>query len=134
MVIKYKKILLISLFLTVMLSQTMCSISFAQGKYVSSIKWEKLNLSVNQQAKINILDMNWQNTSKYFIKQIIQDRIRLKYALTNPFASEQEIIYLQNRILINQNELSYKAMENFLQKKSVLTIPQRKKLQRMLLR
>ncbi len=97
-----------------------------------AINWECLNLTLSQQAQIKILDKEWQKTSTEIIYQIKYDKKLLKSLLTNPFISDIAIRNLQNRILMNQKKLRYCAMENFLQKRRLLTFRQRQKLHGML--
>jgi Spy/CpxP family protein refolding chaperone len=130
MVIKYNKILFISFLSLLFLFQG--NNCFAEQKSVSSINWELLNLSNQQRARIKVLDLNWQETSWNLSSQIIQDKKKLRFILTDPFASDVEIKNLQNQILVNQKKLRYSAMENFLRKRNVLTFLQKKKLHKML--
>lgn len=96
------------------------------------VSWETLNLSKNQLASIKTLDMKWEKICAELRSQIIQDKKKLKIMLSYPFIPDNVIKEQQNRILENQKKLRYKAMENFLQKRSILTILQRKRLHEML--
>ena len=98
----------------------------------TGVNWNLLNLSDWQKTEINNLNSSWQKTSMNLSKQIIYDQNILKTFLSNPLSSDQDIIKLQNKILLNQNKLSIKAMENFLQKRSLLNALQRQRLHKIL--
>jgi len=129
---KYTKLFFIALFISVFMLQTECYAHTSQETKFPAIRWECLNLSQAQQARINMLDLNWQKTRESFTAQIMQDKQKLRYLLSNPFALDAEIKSVQQRILINQQKLRNYAMENFLRKRNVLTLLQRKKLHEML--
>ncbi|HSA06046.1 MAG TPA: hypothetical protein P5556_02580 [Candidatus Gastranaerophilales bacterium] len=133
MAIKTNKFLIIS-FLTgiIFLFQNVNCVYSFQEKEVPGINWETLNLSNAQRAQLKVLELKWQKTSNIINGQIIYDKNKLKYVLTNPFSTDKEIKELQNRILVNQKKLRYEAMENFLQKRTVLLPLQRQKLHEMI--
>lgn len=108
------------------------SYCFTPVKYYPVIMWENLNLSETQLARIRILDLKWQRVRRDLSFQIIHDKERLRKLLANPYTSDKTIRDLQNQILINQNNLRYCAMENFLLKRSVLDRFQRERLHQML--
>ncbi len=132
MVTKYYKSLVISLFIAAFLFKSAVISCVIQVSQAPAVRWEALNLTEAQRIQIIALDTEWQKTSAKLMSKIICDKKQLKTLLTNPFISDTVIKNLQNRILANQKKLRYYAMENFLQKRKVLTFWQRQKLHGML--
>lgn len=106
----------------------------AAGQYYPVICWECLNLNQTQAAQIKMLDVQWQNTSYVLRKKIEQEQKKLRYIMTNPFATDKEIRELQDRILASKQELRNRALEIFLRKRGVLTPLQRRQLHEIISR
>ncbi len=123
MVIKLNKFFILIILTAMLLCPNICSAYSSR-----SIQWELLNLTALQKNKIKTLDLNWQKTSTNLNIQIINDKNKLRYLITNPYASDNEIRGLQNKLLANQKMLRCEAMNNFLQKRNVLSVSQRKRL------
>jgi len=134
MPINMRKFLIISGLSVVLAIQLSAGLGLANNNSISSVSWDKLNLTTTQKAKIKVLDLEWERSSRNLIEKISHDKEQLKALLESPFATEAEIRDLQKRILLNQQELRYRAMNNFLQKRKVLTLCQKKKLHKMLSR
>lgn len=94
------------------------------------VNWGSLNLSPQQENKIEQLEAGWEKTHAEVSEQIDRDMDELKAILPN--GDTQRIRTLQNRITTNKMYLMNQSMDTFLKKRDMLNPAQRGQLQKML--
>lgn len=97
-----------------------------------NIDWSSLNLSEEQLVKVGALDAKWNSLSKDSIPKISKEQENLRKALENPKATTEQIREANKNVLLLETSLQNAAMENFLEKRSILTDKQKKKLLELL--
>lgn len=92
------------------------------------VDWSTLNLNSDQTNKILKLDAEWQNKSKALLPKLKENQQKLNQILNNPNSTDQQIRDINKQVTNMELDLQNLAMENFLAKRNILTIDQRKKL------
>jgi len=93
-----------------------------------NLMWEELNLTPAQEQRIKELDKKWQEVRGAIKPKLYRDQDQLKHLMLNPNASDDQIREIHKHIFVQQQQLRYEALENFLAKRRVLTQKQREKL------
>lgn len=99
----------------------------------TSINWENLDLSDEQEVKIKELNEDWKRIEQLIRPKIIRDQQQLKNVMSNPNADEDLIRKLQRDIMLRQKQLRFEATENFLSKRRILNPDQREKLHKYMM-
>ena len=96
------------------------------------IDWSSFNLSLRQINQIRVYDNDWKIRSSILKSDLIKYQKRLKYLFSDPNAKNSDIRELQWQIFVKQQQLQYEALENFLNKRQVLSYEQRVRLHQIL--
>jgi hypothetical protein len=98
----------------------------------SGINWSRLNLTAQQQGQIQQLEVEWSAKYQRLQPQIIEGKKKLQKLFADPNTDPLEIMNTQQSVMRLQEELRTAATANHLQKRAVLTVPQRRQYEMML--
>ncbi|MDX2083983.1 MAG: hypothetical protein SFZ03_01170 [Candidatus Melainabacteria bacterium] len=97
------------------------------------VRWDMLNLSVDQRQKLDSLDKDWKDTYVQVYPQIIRDREELRHLINQPNSDDNRIMLLQNRIHQNEERLRNEATQTFLSKRKLLRPDQMGRFRQMMI-
>ncbi|MFN8614810.1 MAG: Spy/CpxP family protein refolding chaperone [Vampirovibrionales bacterium] len=94
--------------------------------------WHTLNLTPQQETRIQELDTQWQATYTQLQPQIEQDQATLRKLIQSPNSDANQVMHVQTRLQRNRDALHQSATRIFMEKKERLTPEQRQRLHRMM--
>lgn len=108
----------------------MAIIAPPSASLAGDLDWSSLNLTPQQEVQIQRLESAWAKNHAEVVAQIMRDTAELRSLL--PTGEAQRIRELQGRITTNKMYLMNESMNTFLQKREMLTPPQRAQLQKII--
>lgn len=93
-----------------------------------AINWAILNLSNTQKEKMRLMNLDFQRMSIRVKAEIDLKQLEIEKLLISPYSSSDQIRKIMREKLILESKLRMEALENFLQRKALLTTDQLAKL------
>ncbi|MFN8673310.1 MAG: hypothetical protein U0457_14660 [Candidatus Sericytochromatia bacterium] len=93
-----------------------------------AINWGILNLTVQQKEKMRLMNIDFQKVSIKLKADIDLKQIEIEKLLISPHSNSEQIRKIMKDKLALESKLRMEALENFLQKKALLTTDQLAKL------
>ncbi len=98
----------------------------------SSIHWDTLNLTAEQQSEIERLESQWRKVYGEVYPQIQRDKNELRRLLNSVQCDDRQVMEIQERIQTNEQRLRQEATRTFLNKKGQLNQTQKMRLHQMM--
>jgi hypothetical protein len=93
-----------------------------------AINWAILNLTPPQKEKMRLMNLDFQKMSIRVKAEIDLKQLEIEKLLISPYSSSDQIRKIMREKLSLESKLRMEALENFLQRKALLTSDQLAKL------
>lgn len=123
---------------SILISLLLCFGSFADDRKLPrppveatntlAINWAILNLSNTQKEKMRLMNLDFQRMSIRVKAEIDLKQLEIEKLLISPYSSSDQIRKIMREKLVLESKLRMEALENFLQRKALLTTDQLAKL------
>lgn len=126
------------LFSSIIISFLICLSAFADDRKLPrppveatntlAINWAILNLTPPQKEKMRLMNLDFQKMSIRVKAEIDLKQLEIEKLLISPYSSSDQIRKIMREKLSLESKLRMEALENFLQRKALLTSDQLAKL------